>query len=178
MDRDTFQVKAKEIQFVATALIAGLVVLIGAIVFLRSQGMETSPRVANLGFSLWPIPLALLPVVLVLASVIDLRIAAGGVKLLIQKRRGGALTQPAESATSSVDRNGMGIVAGRFMLKTALVKGVGIIGSAVYILEGNDLALIVPVASVLWMAFLFPTTDRILSEYESITQQVAVGLES
>lgn len=178
MDRDTFQVKAKGIQFVAAALIAGLVVLIGAIVFLRSQGMETPPRVASLGFPLWPIPLALLPVVLVLASVIDSVIASGGVKLLIQKRRSGTLTQPAEGATSSVDRNGMGIVGGRFMLKTALVEGVGILGSAIYLLEGNDLALIAPVASVLWMAFMFPTTDRILSEYETIEQRVAAGLES
>jgi hypothetical protein len=177
MDRQALQAKAKGLQIVAAALIAGLVVITGALVFLRSrQGGAPNPLAADLGFPLWSIPMALLPVALVLSGVVSSAVVSGGVRSLIQKRRNGPSTPTAGGA--SVDTDVMGIVAGRFMLRTALVEGVGMIGSAMYFLEGNDLALIAPAAAVLWMALMFPTTDRILSEYEIVESRVTAELES
>lgn len=173
MDRQAFKPKAQSIQTVAMSLMSGLVIVTGALVFLVSRRDGAQPPVADLGFPLWPIPMALAFLVFVLTDAIGSSVVSGGAKMVIQKRqRNGSSVQSIEKFTSGVNTAIFGIVTGRFLVIYALIEGVGLLGAAIYFLEGNHLALIVPAASVLRMALVFPTTDLLLSVYEAIERRI------
>lgn len=178
MERQAFKTKAQGVQLVATSLIMGLVITTGLIVFLRSGQQPAQNPIPNLNFPLWTIPVAMMPLVFILASVVGAAVISGGVKMAIQKRRHrGQNIQSIEGFTSGIDPAIFGVIISRYIVTTALVEGVGIIGTVVYLLEGNDLALLAPLLAVLWIAFLFPTAERLENEYEMIERRVVDGLE-